>query len=51
MLNRGRIMTDSAEKTERRHAVTVGGATDGQPVMFAHGYGCNQNMWRLVTPA
>ena len=22
-----------------------------QPMIFAHGYGCDQNMWRLVTPA
>jgi len=22
-----------------------------QPMLFAHGYGCDQSMWRLVTPA
>lgn len=22
-----------------------------RPMMFAHGFGCDQNMWRLVTPA
>src|SRR5689334_18424396 len=22
-----------------------------QHIMFAHGFGCDQNMWRLVTPA
>ena len=22
-----------------------------RPLMFAHGFGCDQNMWRLVTPA
>ena len=22
-----------------------------QPMVFAHGFGCDQNMWRLVTPA
>jgi sigma-B regulation protein RsbQ len=22
-----------------------------QPMMFAHGYGCDQNMWRFITPA
>jgi sigma-B regulation protein RsbQ len=22
-----------------------------QPLMFAHGFGCDQNMWRFVTPA
>lgn len=34
-----------------RHNVTVSGA-DGAPViLFAHGFGCDQHMWRLVTPA
>src|SRR5882762_9320387 len=22
-----------------------------QPMMFSHGFGCDQNMWRLVAPA
>ncbi|HUP29736.1 MAG TPA: alpha/beta hydrolase [Usitatibacter sp.] len=22
-----------------------------QPIVFAHGFGCDQNMWRLITPA
>jgi sigma-B regulation protein RsbQ len=22
-----------------------------QPIMFAHGFGCDQNMWRFITPA
>jgi sigma-B regulation protein RsbQ len=35
----------------KRNNVTVGGRTDGQPMMFAHGFGCDQNMWRFVTPA
>jgi sigma-B regulation protein RsbQ len=34
-----------------RNNVTLGGQTDGQPIVFAHGYGCDQNMWRFVTPA
>ena len=38
-------------RTPRRNAVTVTGNDLGQPMMFAHGYGCDQNMWRLVTPA
>ena len=34
----------------RRNNVRVVG--DGQPPMlFAHGFGCDQNMWRLVVPA
>jgi sigma-B regulation protein RsbQ len=33
-----------------RNAVTIMGNPDGQPMMFAHGFGCDQSMWRLVTP-
>lgn len=35
----------------QRNAVTSSGRDSGQPMLFAHGYGCDQNMWRLVTPA
>lgn len=34
----------------QKHALTVTGRPDGQPVMFAHGFGCDQNMWRFVAP-
>jgi sigma-B regulation protein RsbQ len=34
-----------------RHNVTVSGPHDGQPMLFAHGFGCDQNMWRHVAPA
>jgi sigma-B regulation protein RsbQ len=34
-----------------RNNVTVSGQADGQPMVFAHGYGCDQNMWRFVAPA
>jgi sigma-B regulation protein RsbQ len=34
-----------------RNNVTVLGRADGQPMVFAHGFGCDQNMWRFVTPA
>lgn len=33
-----------------RNNVTLSGNPVGQPMMFAHGFGCDQNMWRLVTP-
>ena len=33
-----------------RNNVKVGGAGQ-QPMMFAHGFGCDQNMWRFVAPA
>ncbi len=34
-----------------RNNVNVTGNPDGQPIVFAHGFGCDQHMWRLVTPA
>jgi sigma-B regulation protein RsbQ len=33
-----------------RNNVTVGGAESARPMMLAHGFGCDQNMWRLVAP-
>ncbi|MDX6204363.1 MAG: sigma-B regulation protein RsbQ [Frankiales bacterium] len=30
--------------------VTVTGPADGQPMVFAHGFGCDQRMWRHVAP-
>jgi sigma-B regulation protein RsbQ len=32
------------------HNVRVSGRPDGQPMVFAHGFGCDQNMWRHVAP-
>jgi sigma-B regulation protein RsbQ len=34
-----------------RNNVKVSGRTRGQPMLFAHGFGCDQNMWRHVAPA
>ncbi|MFJ2651467.1 alpha/beta fold hydrolase [Streptomyces sp. NPDC087420] len=34
-----------------RNRVVVTGREDGPVVMLAHGFGCDQNMWRLVVPA
>ncbi len=33
-----------------RYNVSVSGRADGQPMMFAHGFGCDQHMWRHVAP-
>jgi sigma-B regulation protein RsbQ len=33
-----------------RHNVTEHGVADGRPLLFAHGFGCDQNMWRFVWP-
>jgi sigma-B regulation protein RsbQ len=41
---------DDEMKTTQRNAVTVAGRDAGPPMMFAHGYGCDQNMWRFVSP-
>ena len=34
----------------KRNNVKVTGKGE-QPMLFAHGYGCDQNMWRYITPA
>jgi sigma-B regulation protein RsbQ len=31
--------------------VTEHGLLSGPPMLFSHGFGCDQNMWRLVAPA
>ena len=35
----------------RRNHVVVSGTPGGRPIVFAHGYGCSQAMWRFVAPA
>ena len=35
----------------QRNNVQVSGPETGQPMVFAHGFGCDQNMSRYVTPA
>ncbi len=34
-----------------RNNVTISGHPAGRPLIFAHGFGCDQNMWRFVAPA
>lgn len=34
-----------------RHRVSISGPEDGQPMVFAHGFGCDATMWRHVAPA
>ncbi|MFH8633982.1 alpha/beta fold hydrolase [Streptomyces lydicus] len=36
---------------QRRNNVTVTGNPHGPVVVLAHGFGCDQNMWRLTVPA
>ncbi|WP_435742641.1 alpha/beta fold hydrolase [Nocardioides sp. SYSU DS0663] len=33
-----------------RHHVTVRGPDGARPIVFAHGFGCDQTMWRHVAP-
>jgi sigma-B regulation protein RsbQ len=33
-----------------RNAVRVSGIEGGRPIVFAHGFGCDQGMWRFVAP-
>src|SRR6202522_634570 len=41
----------SSADAGRRNNVTVTGPEGRPVVMLAHGFGCDQNMWRLVSPA
>ena len=34
-----------------RHHVRFSGVANGQPMLFAHGFGCDQHMWASVVPA
>ncbi|MFF8952529.1 alpha/beta fold hydrolase [Streptomyces sp. NPDC014940] len=38
-------------RIRRRNNVTVTGSSDATTLVLAHGFGCDQNMWRLVAPA
>jgi sigma-B regulation protein RsbQ len=49
-------MVDSINSLRRvrlagKYNLKVRGREDGQPMLFAHGFGCDQNMWRYLTPA
>lgn len=35
----------------KRNNVIVSGANGGPPLVFVHGFGCDQSMWRQVAPA
>ena len=36
--------------TVRRNNVNESGDPSAQPILFSHGYGCDQKMWRFVAP-
>lgn len=39
------------EDIVQRHAVRDSGNPAGQPIVFVHGFGCDQTLWRFVAPA
>jgi len=44
------MSTPTATAVRSRNNVKVSGRVAGQPVVFLHGFGCSQEMWRLVAP-
>ena len=44
------VVPGPATDAGRRNNVRVTGSGT-RPIVFAHGFGCDQNMWRLVAPA
>ncbi|HEU4321981.1 MAG TPA: alpha/beta hydrolase [Roseiflexaceae bacterium] len=44
------MMSTSALQSLKRNNVTVTGKGQ-QPLVFSHGFGCDQHMWRFVAPA
>jgi sigma-B regulation protein RsbQ len=36
--------------TVARNAVRISGVAEGRPMVFVHGFGCDQAMWRFVAP-
>lgn len=47
----GQSLREWGMDVERRNNVTVTGNPSGPTVVLAHGFGCDQNMWRLTVPA
>lgn len=43
------VTGDVMDVVRRNHVIVTGGG--GRALVFAHGYGCDQQMWRLVAPA
>jgi sigma-B regulation protein RsbQ len=44
------IIPPVSADVRHRNNVTVSGDPDGRPIIFAHGFGCSQEMWRAVAP-
>jgi sigma-B regulation protein RsbQ len=44
------VQKEALMSVAKRHNATSSGA-GSRPMVFAHGFGCDQNMWRFVAPA
>jgi sigma-B regulation protein RsbQ len=45
------LLAEQSGAVRRRNNVTELGNPNGRPIVFAHGFGCSQAVWRHVTPA
>src|SRR6186997_2275932 len=45
------IGMDTLPSVVKKNNVRLSGRADAQAMVFAHGFGCDQNMWRFVAPA
>ncbi|WP_210480966.1 alpha/beta fold hydrolase [Naasia sp. SYSU D00948] len=43
-------VTVAEDSVRARHSVAVSGVPGARPIVFAHGFGCSQEMWRFVAP-
>lgn len=43
-------MVQARVDVRRRNNICVSGNPDGRTLLFAHGFGCSQEVWRRVTP-
>jgi len=49
-IGRGGVCEDEGVNVHIRHHVEETGPPTGPVVVLAHGFGCDQHMWRLVAP-
>jgi sigma-B regulation protein RsbQ len=45
------VPTEQLSPVRQRNNVTLSGNPIGRPMIFAHGFGCSQEMWSAVAPA
>ena len=50
LVRSARANDDGAVTVAERNRVRLCGVPAGRPILFAHGYGCDQEMWRFLVP-